>query len=184
MSPIDHIEPWRAQLLKLAEYHMGPRLRQKLGAEDVVQDAIIHALNAWSNFRGNPEHRHELGAWLRKILVNEVLENYRRFSTLGRDFHREMSLLADAEKSYVRLGQAAQASMVSPPDYVMRQERSEQLHRALARLPCDQAHAVAARYFDCLKIREIAERLRMTDKMAADRVGRGLSALMKIMGEL
>lgn len=181
-SPIDYIEPWRAELQVLAASQMGPRLQQKVGPEDVVQDAIINALAAWPTFRGDPEDFKAVGVWLRKIVVNEVYENYRRYSTQVRDMNREIALLSNSEKSCAGIDAYAHGDLASPQDRVLRRERFEKLNKALAQLPPDEAQAVISRYINRLKIREIAELLEMTEKMASDRVFKGIAALLKIMG--
>jgi len=179
----DYVNPWRAELEILAATQMGSALRQKVSPEDVAQEAIIKAVLGWDSFLGDPEETILLRAWLRTILVHEVRESYRRFSTQGRDIHREMSLMIDPDKSCAGMDAYAQGSAADPQDMALRRERFEKLRSALRTLPPDEEQAVVARYLNQMKIKDIAELLQVTEKMASDRVFRGLAKLLKSMGD-
>lgn len=180
LKPEEYIEPYRAELEIFAVSQMGLLLRQKVDPEDIVQDTFISAITNWDKFRGNPDIPDMLAAWLKSILVNEVRENYRRYTTLGRDMKREMSLVSGPGSSSAGIDALAQSDQ-PPYDSVLLRERLEKLRTALRTLPLDEQQAIKSRYINQLKIKEIAERLQMSEKMVSDRVFRALTKLLKIM---
>ena len=99
---IRSIEDYRDYLLLLVRLQMGPRLRAKLDASDVVQQAILHAHERRAQFRGATEG--EWLAWLRAILANALAAAARRFDAQARDPGRERSLEAELERSSVPAG--------------------------------------------------------------------------------
>jgi RNA polymerase sigma-70 factor (ECF subfamily) len=85
----------------LARVQLSQRLRTKLDASDVVQQAILHAHAGRAGFRGRTEA--EWLAWLRTILANVMTAAARRFDTQAREVRLERSLEADLELSSSRL---------------------------------------------------------------------------------
>src|SRR6516164_1319300 len=67
---IRRIEDHRDYLRLLVRLQIGPRLRAKLDASDVVQQAILLAHERRDQFRGRTEA--EWLAWLRAILANAL----------------------------------------------------------------------------------------------------------------
>ena len=72
------VERYRSYLLLLAEARLDRRLQGKLDPSDVVQQTLLHAHQAWTQFRGTSEA--ELVAWLRRILARTLLNVHPRFS--------------------------------------------------------------------------------------------------------
>jgi RNA polymerase sigma-70 factor (ECF subfamily) len=70
------VEDYRNYLLLLVRVQLGPRLRAKVDASDVVQQAILHAHERRAQFRGTTEG--EWQAWLRAILANALAAMVRR----------------------------------------------------------------------------------------------------------
>ena len=87
---IQPIEDYRDYLLLLIRLQLGSRLRAKVDASDVVQQAILQAHECRAQFRGTTEG--EWLAWLRAILANALAAATRRFDTQARDRSRERSL--------------------------------------------------------------------------------------------
>ncbi len=91
------VEDYRNYLLLLVRLQMGPRLRAKVDASDVVQQAILHAHERRAQFRGTTEG--EWQGWLRAILANALAAMVRRYDAQARDPSRERSLEAELERS-------------------------------------------------------------------------------------
>ncbi len=120
-SPDDELEPFRNYLTILAESQLHAKLRSKVDAADVVQQTLLQAHQARTQFRGTTEA--EKAAWLRTILSNVLVHMAREFSQQRRDISREQSLQA-VEQSSLHLANLLAASTSSPSAALHRQERA------------------------------------------------------------
>lgn len=173
------LEGYRDYLHMLVRLQLGPSLRAKLDASDVVQQAILHAHEARGQFRGRTEG--EWLAWLRAILANALAAAARRFDTKARDLARERSLEAELERSSARLEGLLEADQTSPSERAARGEDLLRLSRALARLPDDQRRGVELHYFGGLTVADVAERMGRTRPAVVGLLFRGLKRLRELL---
>ncbi len=173
------IENYRDYLLLLARLQIGTRLRAKLDASDVVQQAILHAHERRAQFRGESEG--EWLAWIRAILANALATASRKFDTQARDSARERSLEAELERSSHRMEDMLAADLTSPSERAVRGEELLLLARALSSLPQDQRRVVELHYLEGLPLAEIAEQIGRTRPMAVGLLFRGLKRLREIL---
>ena len=91
----DLIKSLQGYLLAVAHQELNADLKAKLGASDLVQSVLIRAEGNLAEFRG--ETRQTLLAWLRKILINEIIAVHRRYVTSDkRNVQREVALDGDS----------------------------------------------------------------------------------------
>src|SRR5438094_101704 len=100
-DPSRTLEHYRAYLHLLARLRMGPRLRSKADASDIVQVTLLKAHQALDKFRGRDPG--EMAAWLRQILARTIADLGRDLGRERRDVGRERSLEAAVEESSARL---------------------------------------------------------------------------------
>ncbi|MBI2824522.1 MAG: sigma-70 family RNA polymerase sigma factor [Planctomycetia bacterium] len=80
----------RDYLLLVANTELDRDLRAKVGASDVVQDALVEAQCSFDRFHG--DDRLQLLAWLRAILLHKLSNAHRHYSrTSKRNVAREVS---------------------------------------------------------------------------------------------
>src|SRR5579862_1056014 len=84
------LDRFRDYLRLLARLQIDTRLRAKLDASDIAQQALLQAHENREQFRGQSEA--ELAGWLRTILANVLAASARRYATDARDLRRERSL--------------------------------------------------------------------------------------------
>ncbi len=186
MSPtarddIRPIEEHREYLKLLARLRLGPRLRAKLDASDLVQQAILQAHERQDQFRGRGEG--EWLAWLRSILASTIAGALRRFETQARDAAREQSLEAELEHSAARLEVLLAADQTSPSEGAVRSEELLRLAEALGGLPEDQRRAVELHYLAGLPVAEVAELIGRSRPAAVGLLFRGLKRLREILND-
>jgi RNA polymerase sigma-70 factor (ECF subfamily) len=175
------IEDHRDYLLLLVRLQIGSRLRAKLDASDIVQQAILQAHERRDQFRGGTEG--EWLAWLRAILANALAAAGRRFDAQARDPGRERSLEAELERSASRLEGLLAADQTSPSERAVRGEEYLRLGRALSLLPEDQRRVVELHYLKGLQVAEVAERIGRTRPAAVGLLFRGLKRLRELLRE-
>jgi RNA polymerase sigma-70 factor, ECF subfamily len=175
------IESHRDYLHLLVRLQLGSRLRAKLDASDVVQQAILQAHERRHQFRGRSEG--EWLAWLRSILANALAAALRRFDAQARDLGRERSLETDLERSASRLEHLLVADQTSPSERVVRGEELLRLTEALGQLPEDQKRVVELHYLKGLPVAEVAEEIGRTRPAAVGLLFRGLKRLRELLRE-
>jgi RNA polymerase sigma-70 factor (ECF subfamily) len=173
------IEKYRDYLLFLVRLQIGTRLRAKLDASDVVQQAILHAHERRAQFRGASEG--EWLAWIRAILANALAAAARKFDTQARDASRERSLEAELERSSHRMEGMLAADLTSPSERAVRGEELLLLARALSSLPEDQRRVVELHYLEGLTLADIAQQIGRTRPMAVGLLFRGLKRLRELL---
>ena len=96
-----NLEDYREYLGLLAQLQIDPLLQGKIDLSGVVQQTMLEAGQALPQHEiENAEH---LGAWLRRILANNMTDEIRKLRTGKRDVTRERSLEAAFEQSSARL---------------------------------------------------------------------------------
>ena len=123
------VEKYRDYLALLVRLQMGTHSTAKLDPSDIVQQAILHAHEKRSQFRGETEG--EWLAWLRAILANALAASVRRFETQSRDAARERSLDAELDRSSSRMESLLAAEQSSPSERAVLSEELLRLAQAL-----------------------------------------------------
>ena len=147
-------------LFFLARGQMGAVLRDRLAPSDVVQETFLEAHRDFHGFRGVGEA--ELLAWLRRILVRNLVDLLRYHSDDRRAQTRQESLDAMLERSAARAHQALAAGESSPSGRASRGEQAVIVANALAGLPDDYREVIVMRHIERLRFKEIATRMGRT----------------------
>lgn len=146
---------YRSYLSLVASLQIDKPLQEKVSASDLVQATCLQAHKGIGDFDGNSER--ELLAWLRKILVSQLLNELRRYSTLGRNLKLERKLNTCSEQSSMMLGSMLAAPGHSPSQSAMRRERAVLLADALAGLPEDYREVIVLRHLQSMPFSTIAK---------------------------
>jgi RNA polymerase sigma-70 factor (ECF subfamily) len=127
-----------------------------------VQDAFFEAHRDFGQFRG--QSTAEFVAWLRKILVNNILRVVEQHLLAEkRDVRREVSLEEIGrrlEQSTVRLETLLAQQADSPSGYAVRHEHEILLADALVELPADYREIIVLRHIEGLPFEEVARRMK------------------------
>ncbi|MDA2923170.1 sigma-70 family RNA polymerase sigma factor [Acidobacteria bacterium AH-259-L09] len=170
-------ERYRSYLIVLARtlLRAGGPAEHKIDASDLVQEVLLQAHVARSQFQGETEA--ELVAWLRAILANKLADSVRHFARKKRDAALEQSYRETLDTSATRLERLVPAQQTSPSQKVLRRERALVLAEALADLPDDQRTAVELHHLSGYSVAEIAEQMNRTKASVAGLLRRGLKDL-------
>jgi len=171
----------RQYLLIIANEVIGPELRAKLGASDLVQDTFLEAQRHLAIFRGKTKA--ETRAWLRKILECRAANIRRSFlATEKRATQREVKLDRFMAEPGTDL-HALKSQEPSPSDHAVRNEWQHALEQALARLPEHYQQAVAWRHQEQFSWDEIGGRMGCTADAARKVWIRAIQQLRRELGE-
>jgi len=176
------LERYRELLVMLARIQLDSRLRGKVDPSDVVQETLLLAHRSLADFRGETEA--ELGAWLRTILANRLVDEVRRHFREKRDVALERSIQAAVTESSARLEQWLSGDDTTPTDRVIRQEQLLQLAAALAELPEEQRTAVELHHLRDMSVPEISRQMQRTNASVAGLLRRGLEKLRELLPDL
>jgi RNA polymerase sigma-70 factor (ECF subfamily) len=173
------LERYRAYLDLLARAQLPARLRQQLGASDIVQQTLLQAYRKREQFRGDSEA--EFRAWLRAILARLIADAGRRHGPGPAVQAR--SLECALEESSQRLERWLAADESSACQRLMREDQMLELASALGNLPEDQRTALELRYLHGLSVSEVCRRMGRSTPSVANLLYRGLKGLRERLSE-
>ena len=175
------LEAYRGYLALLARTQIGRRLRGKVDASDLVQDAFLEAHRQFAHFQGTSEA--ELVAWLRQILAHRLAKTVRHYlGTQSRDLRLEQELGVELEQSSRVLGQGLVAPGSSPSHQAAGREQAALLADALNRLPEVYREVLVLRHLEGLSFPDAAERMGRSLDSVKNLWTRALARLRDIIG--
>ena len=178
-------EQHRDRLRRMVELRLDPRLRARLDASDVVQEAFLDVARDLDAYLASPEVPPLL--WLRLHVEGRLTTLHRQhLGTKMRDARPEISLYQGVQP---QARSAALAAMLlgqhtSPAQAAQRAERMRRVQEALSRLAPIDREVLALRHFEQLSRAEAAQLLGITEEAGAKRYIRALKKLEAILSTL
>ena len=173
------------RLIRMVAFRMDPRLRGRIDAADVVQEAFVQVSAHREDFFRAPEM--PLFLWLRKIVSNKLFELHRHhLGTHMRDANRDRPLAAPktwddtAEALWLHLS----GHLTSPSGAAVRNEARTRLAEALDRMDATDREVLMLRHFEQLTNAEAARVVGIEERAAGKRYLRALARLREILSEL
>lgn len=160
------LERMRPRLEAWVALRMGPALRARVDAEDIVQEILLKAAGAIGSFQ--PEGKHAFVKWLFTVARNQISDWQRHCMAAKRDVQRDQEL---------RSGIPAQRT--GPYSRAARNDLMEQLLDALALLPENYRDILRLRRLEYLDNEEAAERLGLSRENASVLYVRAMQALRR-----
>ena len=176
------IDQYRERLHRAVALRLDPRIRQRLDASDVLQEATIDALKRFDEYFRNPEM--PLFLWLRFLAIQRVQAAHREH--LGadcRDARREAKAGPDLVPPPSSADLAAQlvAGHTSPSQAAMRRESQKRIEEALDKMDPLDREVIALRHVEQLRNVEVALCLDITPSAATKRYLRAMQRLREIL---
>jgi RNA polymerase sigma-70 factor (ECF subfamily) len=168
----------RPRLLAMVRRRIDPRLRARLDAEDILQDAYLLAQHKWPAFRAHEAVTPR--AWLYQIARDCFIEHYRKATRECRDPRREVPW---PEQSQVALVMGLVDTATQPSAAAQRREFKQRIQHAMALLPAAYREILWMRHFDQLSYQEIAEFLGITKSNVGVRYVRAVKRLRRLWQE-
>jgi RNA polymerase sigma-70 factor (ECF subfamily) len=174
-----------ARLVRMVEFRIDSRLRGRIDAADVVQEAFLEAaVHRTDFFRGSAL---PLYLWLRGLVGNKLLGLHRRhLGTRMRNAARDVALqgVATPHATSAALINQLTGHATRPSAAAMRGEQKQQLHDALDAIDPIDREVLALRHFEQLTNVEVASVLGIQERAAAKRYLRALKRLKTILANM
>jgi RNA polymerase sigma-70 factor (ECF subfamily) len=165
------------QLRRFVDLRLDPKLRPRVDASDVVQEAHLEAVRRLDDFLENPTLPFKL--WLRQITLDRLLMMRRRHvGAARRSLAREAAL---PDGSSCALAWQLVAAHSTPSQQAGREELARRVREAVARLAEADREIILMRTFESLSFEEIAQLIGVEAAAARKRHGRALLRLHKIL---
>jgi RNA polymerase sigma-70 factor (ECF subfamily) len=169
----------RPYLRRLVELRLDPRLRARVDASDVVQEAQLEATRRLGAYLQEPPMPFRL--WLRWLAHDRLLMLRRRhLGAARRSVGREVAL---PDRSALLFARGLLAPGPTPSQQMDQQELADRVRAAVARLPVADREVLLMRTFEDLSYEEVAYLLGVAPETARKRHGRALLRLHRILGD-
>lgn len=176
-------EAQKPRLLRTVNVRMHPKVRARVGASDVVQDAYVEVLARVDEYVRDP--RIPFFLWMRRIVGQRLMKTHRfHLDAQRRDARQE----SPAER---RMPDASTFAMVeilrderpSPLSVVAQGESRDRLVGMLDQMSETDREVLAMRHFEGLSNEEVAQELGLGKHAASKRYIRALKRLKELVQE-
>ena len=175
------------RLCRMVSFRMDPRLRGRVDAADVVQEAYVEAAAHRADFFAKTAPAFPVFLWLRGIIANKLLEVHRHhLGTRMRDAGREVNLVGGPSPDATSVAIVAQLSGhgTGPGTAVARAEVKARVQAALNAMDPIDREVLALRHFEQLDNAEAARVLGIQQRAAAKRYVRALKRLKDVLAAM
>ena len=175
---------YRDRLRRMVELRLDARLRGRVSASDILQEAYIGALQRLPHYQACAEV--PLFVWLRAVTMQRLINAHRRH--LGgqvRDASREIRL-GEVEAIEAGTGQIAEliANTTSPSLAARRGEIMAMVRDALERLDPVDREVLVLRHFEQMSNQEAAAALEIKPAAASKRYVRAVERLRSVLEQI
>lgn len=176
---------YRDRLKRMVGLRMDRRLRGRVGASDVVQEALIEAARRLSEYSRDPPASFFL--WLRSVTANKLHSAHRtHLGTQKRDAAKEVSLYRRPmpEACSVSLAHQLLGEITSPTRAVARAELQLMVQEVLNGMEPVDREILVLRYFEKLSTTEAAKELGIKRSTAGKRYIAALRRLKQALSAI
>ena len=175
----------RDRLRRMVALRIDRRLRGRVDASDVIQEASLEAARRLPEYLKNPTMPFFL--WLRFLTGQRLLEQHRiHLGAKARDAGREISLYHGAlpETTSAALAAHLLGHLTSPSEAAIRAERRIRMQEVLNTMDPVDREILALRHYEQLSNSEVADVLDMDKSATSKRYARALVRLKEILASL
>ena len=169
------------RLTRVVKFRMDSRLRGRIDASDVVQEAYVEATARFEEYKRDAKMPFFL--WLRFLTLQKLFELHRRhLNVKARDVSREVALYNGPLPEATSAVLAAQliGKLTTPTQAAVRAEMKVQLEDALNSMDAIDREVLALRHFEQLTNAEASRVLGINESAASNRYVRAAKRLRMI----
>ena len=168
-----------ARLERMVRVRLNDRLRGRIDAADIVQEAFLEATRRLNEYLADRPLPFFL--WLRQITCEKLIDTHRRHQAQKRDAGRDIAVQADNSAASESLAARLVGHLTSPSHAVMRIEIQKQVQEALEQLDAVDREVLLLRHFEQLSTTECATVLSIGASGASSRYVRALKRLQSVL---
>ena len=175
----------RDRLWSMVNFRLDRRLKGRVDADDVLQEAYLDAADRVDQFI--VEHSGSFFVWLRLVVSQTLVNVHRRhLGAQMRDAKRDISIHAGQHQQAASTSLALQllGHLTSPSQAAVREETARKLEEAVEGMEPIDREVLALRHFEQLTNSEVAEVLGIQKKAASIRYIRALKRLRGKLSEI
>ncbi|MHC4540578.1 MAG: RNA polymerase sigma factor [Planctomycetota bacterium] len=167
---------------RIIRLRLDQKLRPKLDSVDVVQDALILALDGLKDFTYKNEG--DFLRWLSKIAENKLRDIFDKFHADKRDVHKEIPFKKEGRSTEgASVGAAGPMRTTTPSVIACKKEALDRLEKALDELKPEYKEIIVLKRIEGLSHAEIAERLDKNSGAVRMLLARAMAALTLAYGK-
>ena len=166
------LEEYRPRLRVMLERRIDPSLGVRIDPDDILNEAFLVARRKWRAYREQPQLSEYV--WLYRIVLDRLIEEWRKATRGRRDLHREMPW---PERTCDQLGMNLFYSGTSPSAAVNREDLRRRVRQVLELLKPSDREILDLRHTDQLTFGEAGAVLGIPENTAAVRYARALRRL-------
>lgn len=177
-SAVGHLlENHRNYLLFIANRELDSRIKGKVGASDIVQESLLTAHQKFEQFRGDTQP--ELLAWLRQILIHDLLQTRRTYRGTKK---RRVDLEQPLDSSSKFQNPLVDPNL-TPRSTALAAEESEILNAAMGELSDDYQRVIRLHNWEHRNFEEIADLMNRTPDATRKLWTRAILKLQKTLAK-
>jgi len=167
---------------RMIRLRLDRKFRPKLDSVDVVQDALILALDGLKDFTYKNEG--DFLRWLSKIAENRLRDIFDKYQAEKRDVHKEIPLKKEGRSTEGgSIGAAGPMRTTTPSIIACRKEAMDRLEKALDTLKPEYKEVIVLKKIEGLSHAEIAEKLGKNSGAVRMQLARAIAALTMTYGQ-
>ncbi|HQX52029.1 MAG TPA: sigma-70 family RNA polymerase sigma factor [Planctomycetaceae bacterium] len=175
---------YRERLERIVSFRLDPRVRGRIDAADILQEAFLEVSERLPSFLQSPDV--SFFVWLRQQTLQTLIDVHRREFRQKRDVNREIHFASAGTSggTSLSIAQFLIDHVTSPSQVAIHAEEMQWLQQALNSMNEVDREVLALRHFEQLGNNQVAEILGLTPTAASNRYLRAAARLSEIMQRL
>ena len=172
---------YQNRLEKIISFRLDPRIRGRVDAADILQEAYLEAAGRLESFLESTDI--SFFVWLRQQTLQTLIDVHRRQFRQKRDVNREIRFASTgpSDGTSLSIAQFLIGQLTSPSQAVANAEEMQWLQEALNSMNEVDREVLALRHFEQLGNNQVAEILGLTTTAASNRYLRAAARLSEIL---
>ncbi len=175
---------YSVRLERIVSFRLDPRIRGRIDAADILQEAFLEASNRLQSFIESTDI--SFFVWLRQQTLQTLIDVHRRQFRQKRDVNREIRFASTgtSDGTSLSIAQFLIGQLTSPSEVMANAEEMQWLQDALNAMNEVDREILALRHFEQLGNNQVAEILGLSPTAASNRYLRAAARLSEILQRL